>query len=250
MAPRLIDRDALELFIPSTITVGVEATARWTYSGLRKNDPFKWLMLFKDGAPALTLADEDTFDRILGHVPVQVTEAGPPYTGPNFTPASVPETNAAQNSEKVAILPAVLGTSLFVVFLGFLGMGWRYLRRRRRPSITQSPGDTDIAPYPLPGEVEVDEKRPRIRLKQEMVIDSTSEVSRAAHISNEAGTTDNDNRDSTTRVTTPLENVDQDVTVPNLPGSTHIQRQGIFHHTDSGWRLAVERRSEPYEARR
>ncbi|KAJ8085299.1 hypothetical protein PM082_004094 [Marasmius tenuissimus] len=162
-------------------------------------------------------------------------------------PGPVPSCCWASNTGHASINLIVGVLAGVLAFLISLGAGWWLLKGRRQPlkaGMTRLPRKATIAPYPLPGEIEVGEKRSRLWEKRETGISVTSNESRNAEWSKGGSTSVQNGRHRTAQVTRPPRIVHQDVVIHDGPRGIEVQGVGVFHHTDSGWRLAVGRSSQ------
>ncbi|KAK1220185.1 hypothetical protein PQX77_017067 [Marasmius sp. AFHP31] len=143
------------------------------------------------------------------------------------------------------IVGIVVGILAALIFIS-LGSGWWLLKRRQlsKAGMTRLPGEATIVPYPLPGEIEVDEKRPRFWSKRETMISVASDQFSNAEWGEGRSTSVQNGRDHIAQVTMPPRAVHYDVVIHGEPRTTEARRVDAFYHTDSGRRLAVERSSQ------
>ncbi|KAK1222545.1 hypothetical protein PQX77_014601 [Marasmius sp. AFHP31] len=149
-------------------------------------------------------------------------------------------------SLKSKVSPGVVTGIVMEVFTLFLsvGLAWYFARKKKRSATRTEPsGKLHPSPFPLPDPLNVGEAPPHSRTKNNPVAQAIGS---------------NDTREPEQRkgpidteeegiIPVPSAAADEHPTVEERP-SLEVRKVGIFHHTDSGWRLAFERRSQPSES--
>ncbi|KAK1224848.1 hypothetical protein PQX77_012223 [Marasmius sp. AFHP31] len=138
----------------------------------------------------------------------------------------------------------IVGVTLGAIALPLLaGLGWYFWKRKGKGKATPS-NELYPSPFPLPDTLEVGEAPPHFRTKNDPTAQATHPNDIQEPEQKECMDTQEDEI-----VSTPPAAADDSRTVEEQP-RLEVPRVGIFHHTDSGWRLAFERHSQPSESGR
>ncbi|KAK1225450.1 hypothetical protein PQX77_011614 [Marasmius sp. AFHP31] len=156
-----------------------------------------------------------------------------------------PTIDTDSTPDKARLKPEVIvGIALGAIALPLLaGLGWYFWKRKGKGRATPS-NELYPSPFPLPDTLKVGEAPPHFRTKN----DPTAQATHPNDIQEPEQKECMDTQEEEI-VSTPPAAADENRTVEEQP-RLEVPRVGIFHHTDSGWRLAFERRSQPSESRR
>ncbi|KAJ8089728.1 hypothetical protein PM082_014996 [Marasmius tenuissimus] len=162
-------------------------------------------------------------------------------TGP-LSPSTADAASGSPKSKVNRGLVTGMATRFFTLLLS-VGLAWYFIRRKKRSAIQAEPLDNLYpSPFPFPGKLGGGEASLSSRRKNNPVFQATASNDIPEHEQRKEPINTHGNA---IVAISPIA-ADGNPTVEER-SRLEVPSVGIFHHTDSGWRLAFGRRSQPSE---